>query len=203
MEINKIKVLVVEDDSDFIYLIRKTLQANEDIEITGVCRKKDDVMEVIRTGCPDVVLMDLHLGKSSMDGILISREIRIMTDAKVLILTAYDSPDMVMKAAKAGFASGYIFKTQLYLLTDSIRAAARGHTAQEYLIASAALSCLSGAEMTVFQMMMGRDVPLHSAPKTIANQKTKVLKKLGLENQKELRHVFRMYLEDAAKNEIP
>lgn len=37
--------------------------------------------------------------------------------------------------------------------------------------------------MTVFQMMLGKDVPLRSAPKTIANQKTRALKKLGLDNQ--------------------
>lgn len=157
-------------------------------------------MPAVREHRPDVVLMDLHLGKSSMDGIAISREIRITTNAKVLILTVYDTPDMVMKAAKAGFASGYIFKSQIYLLADSIRAVASGYTAQEYLIASAALSCLSEAELTVFQLMMGKDVPLRSAPKTIADQKTRVLKKLGLDNQRELRHVFRPYFENISKN---
>lgn len=196
MEKRMIKVLVVEDDEDFVFLIRKTLQPCEDIRIVAVCNRKEDVMQGVRLHHPEVVLMDLHLGRSSMDGTDISREIRITTDSKVLILTAYDSPDMVLKAAKAGLASGYLFKSQLYLLADSIRAAASGYTAQEYLIASAVLSCLSGAEMTVFQMMMGKEVPLRSAPKTIANQRTRVLKKLGLENQKDLRHVFRMFLED-------
>lgn len=195
-----IKVLIVEDDEDFVFLIQKTLQPCEDIQVVDVCNRKENVMKSVRLHHPEIVLMDLHLGESSMDGTDISREIRITTESKVLILTAYDSPDIVLKAAKAGLASGYLFKSQLYLLADSIRAAVSGYTAQEYLIASSALSCLSGAEMAVFQMMMGKEVPLRSAPKTIANQKTRVLKKLGLENQKDLRHVFRMFLEDTDKN---
>lgn len=200
MDREKIRILIVEDDQDFVYIIQKTIGVQQDFEIVSVCAEREDVMPSVRKYRPDVVLMDLHLGKSSMDGITISREIRITTNAKVLILTVYDTPDMVMKAAKAGFASGYIFKSQIYLLADSIRAVASGYTAQEYLIASAALSCLSEAELTVFQLMMGKDVPLRSAPKTIANQKTRVLKKLGLDNQRELRHVFRPYFENISKN---
>ena len=71
-----------------------------------------------------------------------------------------------------------------------------GYTAQEYLLAFAALSCLSEAEMAVFHIMMGKKVPLKSSSKTIANQKTRVLKKLGLANQKDLRHVFDMFREN-------
>ena len=109
---------------------------------------------------PDIVLMDLNLGVSNMDGILLSREIRIQTDAKVLILTALDTPDMIFKAAEEAFASGYIFKSQMSFLVENIRATAEGHTAQEYLIASAALSCLSEAEKAVF------------APISIANSRS-------------------------------
>lgn len=38
--------------------------------------------------------------------------------------------------------------------------------------------------------MLGREVSLHSSPKTIANQKTMVLRKLGLNSQSELLHLF-------------
>ena len=185
--------MIVEDDRDFVYLIRKKLEERREFQIVSLCMKKEEaVAEACRTA-PDIVLMDLHLGTSSMDGIRISKEIRILTEARILILTAYDSPDIILKAAREAFASGYLFKNQLYLLPDAITALGEGYTAQEYLIASAALSCLSEAEMTVFQIMMGKDVALKSAPKTIANQKTKILKKLGLENQKELQHVFRLF----------
>ena len=68
-----------------------------------------------------------------------------------------------------------------------------GYTAQEYLLAFAALS---GSRDGCISYYDGKKVPLKSSPKTIANQKTRVLKKLGLANQKDLRHVFDMFREN-------
>ncbi len=188
-----VRVLIVEDDEDFIFLMKKTLEKQERIAVVGTCSKKE---EAVQTACrlkPQIVIMDLHLGFSNSDGIRISREIRLLTDAKVLILTSLDSPEMVLQAAKEAFASGYIFKNQPNLLVENILALAEGYTAQEYLIASMALSCLTEAEMSVFHMLMGKNIQLQSSPKTIANQKTKILRKLGLESQKDLLHLFRLF----------
>ena len=192
---SQIKVLIVEDDTDFSYLIRKLLEKQGDIRIVGCAVNEREAMEKVGAECPDIVLMDLHLGSSSMEGIQISRKIRIETDAKVLIFTGLNTPDTIMKAAREAFASGYIFKNQMSFLVENIRAVARGYTAQEYLIATSALSCLSEAEMSVFQIMMGKENDLQSAPKTILNQRRSILKKLGLGSQQELEHVFRMFRE--------
>lgn len=187
---------MVEDDEDFVFLVRKMLNKQKDIEVIGCGPDKETVLAMVYEKKPDIVLMDLNLGVSNLDGIGLSRAIRIQTDAKVLILTALETPDMIFKAAEEAFASGYIFKSQMSFLAENIRATAEGYTAQEYLIASAALSCLSEAEKAVFYIMMGRENTLLSSPKTIANQKGRIVKKLGLENQKELMHVFRMFRED-------
>ena len=42
-------------------------------------------------------------------------------------------------------------------------------------------------------MMLGEDVLLRSSEKTIANQQTSILKKLGLSSKKELCHIFSVY----------
>ncbi|HIS46924.1 MAG TPA: response regulator transcription factor [Candidatus Scybalocola faecigallinarum] len=188
-----IKVLLVEDDEDFAFLMKKLLSRQPDIQIVGYCGDEDTVMEMVRREIPDVVLMDLNLGNSSADGIRLSRQIRIETDAKVLILTALNTPDIIMRAAREAFASGYIFKNQLSFLVENIRAISKEYTAQEYLIASSALSILSDAEMAVFQIMMGKENDFHSSAKTLSNQKGRIIKKLGLKNQKELVHVFKMF----------
>lgn len=190
-----IKVMIVEDDEDFTVMIQKLLSRHNRIRVVCAHRKRYGIVEAARQCSPDIVLMDLHLGSSSMDGIRASREIRIHTNAKVLIFTALDSPEIIQKAAKEAFASGYIFKNQLSLLVENIFALAEGYTADEYLIASSALSCLTEAEMSVFQIMMGKDIELQSTKKTIANQKTRIIRKLGLENQKELEHVFKIFKE--------
>lgn len=193
MEAALIKVLLVEDDEDFAFLMKKLLGRQPDIQIVGYCGDEDTVMEMVRREIPDVVLMDLNLGNSSADGIRLSRQIRIETDAKVLILTALNTPDIIMRAAREAFASGYIFKNQLSFLVENIRAISKEYTAQEYLIASSALSILSDAEMAVFQIMMGKENDFHSSAKTLSNQKGRIIKKLGLKNQKELVHVFKMF----------
>lgn len=193
MEAALIKVLLVEDDEDFAFLMKKLLSRQPDIQIVGYCGDEDTVMEMVRREIPDVVLMDLNLGNSSADGIRLSRQIRIETDAKVLILTALNTPDIIMRAAREAFASGYIFKNQLSFLVENIRAISKEYTAQEYLIASSALSILSDAEMAVFQIMMGKENDFHSSAKTLSNQKGRIIKKLGLKNQKELVHVFKMF----------
>ena len=182
--------MIVEDDEDFVYLVQKLLKKHKDIEVTVAGPDQEKVLSKVVEEHTDIVLMD-----SNLDGIRLSREIRIRTDAKVLILTALETPDMIFKAAEEAFASGYIFKSQMSFLVENIRATAEGHTAQEYLIASAALSCLSEAEKAVFHIMMGKENTLLSSPKTIANQKGRIVKKLGLDNQKELVHVFRMFKE--------
>lgn len=192
---NPVRILVVDDDPDFLYLIQKTLKRQKSFEIVGCCQHKKDAVTMACTSRPDIVLMDLNLGESSSDGIQISREIRILTDAKVLILTAIDTQDVILKASREAFASGYVFKGQPSLLVENILELSKGHTAQEYLIASSALSCLSEAEMAVFQNLMGKGVQLQSSPKTIANQTTRILHKLGLENKKDLLHVFQIMAE--------
>lgn len=70
-----IKVLIVEDDNDFVYLVQKLLKKQKDIEVIigGPDQKK--VLEKVHKEQPDIVLMDLNLGVSNMDGILLSREI--------------------------------------------------------------------------------------------------------------------------------
>ena len=189
-----IKVLIVEDDDDFAYLLQKELGRQERIVLVGICREKEEAIPQTETLRPDIVLMDLHLGSSYSDGIEASRRIRIATDAKVLILTALGADEIIRKAAGRSFASGYIFKDQMPLLIENIYAAADRVTGQEKILAQASLSCLSAAEKTVFYMMLGREERLRSSKKTIANQKTQILKKLGLDNVNELRHVFRFYI---------
>lgn len=188
-----IKLMVVEDDLDFIYLLKKTLEAQTDMALLGACQNADSAVRMAMDLRPDMVLMDLNLSEAKLDGVDAARSIRVATKAKILILTSFDDPETVLTASVRSFASGYIFKHQPSLLVQNIRELAQGHTAQEYLIMSAILSALSPAEKMVFQMMMGENIDLLSSPKTIANQKTGILKKLGLRSQKEMVHIFETY----------
>ena len=189
MENGKVRVLIVEDDPDFCFLIEKTLCA-AGIEITGSVSDASGAVEAAVQTHPDVVLMDLCLADSGLDGIKAGKEIRLNTDAKLIILTSYEAPDIIRNACCRSFASGYVFKSQFELLPETVKSAAKGHIPQEYMIVSLILSELSVAERSVLELLMGKDLKLQSSPKTISNQKNNLLKKLGLSGVGELRHLF-------------
>lgn len=187
---DSILVMIVEDDSDFAYLIQKAINGQPDMKIIGVCADKEQAVQIAQQNHPSIVLMDLNLSFAYMDGIEAAREIRLSTNAKVIILTAFENPEIVIEASKKSFASGYLFKSQFDFLVETVRETARGHTPQELMISSLILDDLTSAERSVLQNLFGHGGQLLSSQKTISNQKTMILKKLGLKNQKELNKIF-------------
>lgn len=190
MKNKPIRILIVEDDLDFCYLIKNTLESQNDFLVVGECQNAESAIVSAGNLHPDIVLMDLNLSTTNLDGIDAGRQIRLMTDAKIIILTAFEDPEIVITACVQSFASAYIFKSQFGILSETIRNTSKGDTPQQFLIHSAILSCLSSAENSVFDVMLGKPLELQSSAKTIANQKTSILKKLGLASQKELIHIF-------------
>lgn len=188
-----IRIAVVEDDPDFQYLIQQSLSATPDFALIACCGDGESAYCAAVQERPDVVLMDLALPTDPMEGVMAARRIRLETRAKVILLTSYEDPTTVVRASVEAFASAYVLKSQFSLLVPTIREAARGVTPQSHLICSALLQSLTPAELTVFQHMLGAPVTLRSSGKTIANQQTSVLHKLGLQNKQQLRHVFAAY----------
>jgi DNA-binding NarL/FixJ family response regulator len=190
---NKIKVLLVEDDGDFAFLISKLIEDKDELEF--LCHVPDRAAGVkkARKLHPDVVLMDLNLSGDDLDGIDAAKEIRLATDAKVLLLTSYEKPDVVIQAAKRAFASGYIFKSQCKSLADEVYKTATSRTPQEMFIRELLLDELSPAERGVLDGLLDGDVEGRTASshKTLTNQKTSIFKKLGVKTTAELLRVFR------------
>lgn len=191
MENGRIQVLIVEDDDDFAYLIRNQLSQQTDLEVVGRAYDRRSALSLAQSLTPQVVLMDLSLSGAQLDGVEAARDIRIATGAKVVILTVYEDPKVVLEASCRAFASGYVFKSQFALIPETVRTTARGTTPQECMILSLILDRLSPAERAVLDYILGRKPEPVSSPKTMANQKTSILRKLGLHSQRELLQVFR------------
>lgn len=189
----QIRIMMVEDDQDFQYLIRKSLAQDSDFLLVGSCVSGESAYAMAVKEKPDIVLMDLALRTDPMEGVLAARKIRLGTEAKVILLTSYEDPATVVEASVRAFASAYVLKSQFSLLLPTIRETAQGVMPQSHLICTALLQRLTPAEMVVFQYMMGMSVTIRSSEKTIANQQTSVLRKLGLQNKKQMRHVFSAY----------
>ncbi len=167
----EIRVLVVEDDDDFARLILHTLQQSDDLRCVGIAKGRQQAVQMAKQQLPDVVLMDLNLSSSYMDGIDAAREIRTAIHTKIVILTVFENPEIILEASKRSFASGYLFKSQFSLLAGTLRSTVRGHTPQEWMIRSLILSDLSYAERTVFDMMMGKKLNYSPPPKPLPIKK--------------------------------
>jgi len=187
-----ISIFLVEDDQDFCYLTAQAVGGQPDMELIGTCASEEKAVMLAQRDRPDIVLMDLSLAANG-DGAQAARQIRLTTDARVIILSAFDAPETVIQASVRAFASAYMSKSQFPLLLPTIREIAAGPTPQSHLICSAILQVLSPAEKVVFQRMLGHEMGLNSSPKTIANQQTSVLHKLDLGSKAELRHIFAAY----------
>ena len=183
---NKIKVLIVEDDEDFAFLIRQQISKEEDFECVGIAENASNALRLSYKHMPRIVIMDLNLSISDFDGVEISKDIRIQTGAKVIILTSLESTQAVEYAVKKAFASDYLYKSQFSLLCDTIRHVANGNTPHQILIRKLILEDLSIAERSVLDLIIGKNIEIRSSDKTIANQKTSILKKLGLKNTNEI-----------------
>lgn len=190
---SKIRILLVEDDLDYRYLIEQALLREADFELCTSCTDGETAVQTALIEQPDIVLMDLCLADSPLDGAEAARQIRLQTDARVIILTSHEDFDTVVHASTQAFASAYLFKSNFPVLIPMIRETAQGMTSQAHLICSAILAPLTEAERSVLRHILGEEVILHSSSKTISNQQTGLLRKLGLPGKKELTHIFKAY----------
>ena len=187
----KVKVLLVEDDSDFVFLIQKMIKQDPHLDFIGYASNSVSGVEMAQRLRPDIVLMDLNLSGHELDGAAAAKEIRLKTDAKILLLTSYEQPEIIISQSKKAFASGYVFKSQCQTLPDIVRKTAISHTPQEQFIKELVLQELSPAERNVLDTILGGGNSTQSTMKTVANQKTNIFKKLGLKNTNELVHIFK------------
>lgn len=103
----KKKILVVDDEVDFLNVIRVRLEA-DNYDVT-TAQNGDEALKKIKDEKPDAVLLDILM--PGIDGLEVLRRIR-KTDEKlpVYIITAFTTEDRFRIANKFG-ASGFIVKT--------------------------------------------------------------------------------------------
>lgn len=103
----KKKILVVDDEVDFIEVIRLRLEANDYEVVTAF--NGEDALKKIKDEKVDAVLLDILM--PGIDGLEVLRRIRkIDENLPVYIITAFSTEERFKMANKFG-ASGFIVKT--------------------------------------------------------------------------------------------
>jgi NarL family two-component system response regulator LiaR len=102
------------------------LGTTDDIEVVGCTGDGEQAVIMVQENVPDVVLMDLVLNDSEIDGIEATRCItEVSPSTQVLALSAYDDDQYVFPALQAG-AMGYVLKTaSSAAILDAIRSVSR------------------------------------------------------------------------------
>lgn len=100
------RALVVEDDALVSELIQMIL-ARVGYTIVGEASDGRQAVEICRSLQPDVVLMDI--GLPHVDGIEATRRIQEECPTPVVVLTAYETPELVERASEAGVGA-YLVK---------------------------------------------------------------------------------------------
>jgi DNA-binding NarL/FixJ family response regulator len=101
-------IVIVDDHPLFRAAIRQMLIQWPELEVVGEASDGCESVELCRRLHPELVLMDLSMPK--MDGFEATREIKRESPSTiVLVLTASEEPEYLLKALRAG-ASGYVLK---------------------------------------------------------------------------------------------
>lgn len=126
-EPQKIRLVIVDDDPLVRTGLSLILGGRPDLEVVAEATDGVQALSVVAEAKPDVVLMDIRM--PNKDGLTATAEILARPDApKIIVLTTFDSDDMVLKALQAG-ASGFLLKdTPPPKMVEAILAVDAGET---------------------------------------------------------------------------
>lgn len=140
----RIRVLIVDDQTLVREGLRKLLELEADLEIVGTASDGEAALRFVeqlyaQSSPPDVILMDIRMPR--LDGIAATRAIKAQwPEAHIVILTTFDDVELIQGGLQAG-ALGYLLKDATSeQLASSVRAAARGQVLLQPDIASKAFS---------------------------------------------------------------
>jgi len=136
---NRIKILLVDDQTMFREGLRTLISTQPDFEVVGEAANGEEALRLVGQKKPGVVLMDLRM--PVLDGVTATRSLHTQNpECKVIVLTTFDDDDSVFDGIRAG-AVGYLLKDgPTEKLYEAIRAAAHGESFLQPSIAAKVVS---------------------------------------------------------------
>ncbi len=198
-----ITVLIADDHAVVRQGLKQILEEQPDMRIAGEAQNGGEVLDLLATGSPDVVLMDISM--PGRNGLEILKDIRrLRPKLPVLILSMHPESQYALRALKNG-AAGYITKDSApEELVTAVRHAVGG---RKYVSASLAEKLavelerpsaqalhesLSDRELQILCLIASGKTPtgiaeeLSLSVKTVSTYRTRILQKMNMKNSAEL-----------------
>jgi DNA-binding NarL/FixJ family response regulator len=197
-----IRILIAEDHAIVRGGLRQILATTTDLVVAGEATDGGEVLERVRAGGLDVVLLDMAMRGPS--GVELIRRLRTEhPQLPILVLSMHNEAQIVSRALKAG-AAGYVTKDSEpeILLAGIRRVAGGGRFIDPALVETVVFArpaaehapqeALSDRELQVLQLIARGDALgeiaeiLHLSPKTVSTHKMRLMQKLGIDNNADL-----------------
>lgn len=195
-----IKVLVVDDHELIRAGIARMLLDDGNIEVVGEASSGEEALDIMRSTCPDVVLMDLRM--PGIGGLEATRRIkRICDKTKIVVVTACIDDPYPAHVMDSG-ASAYISKNSH--ISEIIKAIKSVYRGERYISSDIAqMMALNKSQDNLFDALSERELQIAMmimdcqkvqsisdklclSPKTVNSYRYRVFEKLNVNSDVEL-----------------
>lgn len=120
-----VRVLLVDEDDDARAALEQRLRRVGHLELVGAASRVEAVSARLLECRPDVVLLDVH--RHDTHGVDACRALRQLTDAPVVVLISFMTPELWAAAQAAGAADYLLKHVDTDLLSREISRLAERH----------------------------------------------------------------------------
>ncbi len=199
----KIRVLIVDDHEMVREGLMAMLRSEPDFEVVGQTGHGEEVVDLVESTKPDVVLLDTRL--PGISGVEVCRLLtRTHPGVAVVILTTYTDVELVQECLQAG-ARGYVVKdVERFALKESIRAVSRGEAVLAPQVAGQIIdrfrslppeerrpAGLNASQVAILRLISrghsNREIAadVHLSENTVKTHVQEIFRKLGVRNRVE------------------
>ena len=198
--------MIAEDQAIILHSLMILLNSIQNIEVIGTALNGLELMALLETEKPDVILMDINMPK--MNGIEATKILdEKMPWVKVIALSMYDHPVYIKKMFKSG-AKGFVSKNatkmelgkaiqmvyggEIYISEEISRILLREYSSATDSDEEGDYTSLTSREIEIIQLLADglytKEIAekLFISDKTVERHKTNILKKLKLRNTAQL-----------------